>query len=615
MYRQKRDFCTGRLPSPWQPFVVLVGPVAPTQLSMFVREFCSLRGTEESQTHFVLLSPLELSHYAELMAASSFSRRIYLQHGDVIGHCALGARNALPIDVRRAKAIFLFSNTMDWDPLAGLHEDSATLVRTLVLRKLLSEALMPRISLQLNHAREKRLAIDLGVNAAIALDELKMGLLALSATRCFGLTTLFANLLYSYTTPFEAAARHTVRWRNEYLFGVSHESYQVTLPPCYAGYKWREVVGSVFAALGVTLLARVVALPADDSDPLDSEPLEAPALGDERAVDAGAMPTGVWRYTRNSTMRSLSHRHATSIMRLSSALLRQRSSSMASLHSTSTKSVVNNPTTEPGGHVADETVAGRHGADLPGEPSAPAAVLAAASGVPPHLQAAAASERRRHRACSEADGPEQPLDWWLDIDPCAEDLTGESCVVLALACSQTHLDMVLNITDDELRQYVEAYDSRKQAVSSAEHASVHSQWEAHVKRERTRDLQRFSNLQRWKRACRASKGRCERRPSQTADAAPVRDTVTSSEKRSGGDGGDSSDGRVQERTRERGKGSVGDEAEPAGAPERPVATKLGEDPTPSVGTGRINISTSDIQPDEGDRPACDVEHSGLTGPS
>ena len=61
MYGEKRHHCVGRAPSPWQHFVVLVGPVTPSQLSMFVHEFCSLRGTSESQTHFVLLSPLELT--------------------------------------------------------------------------------------------------------------------------------------------------------------------------------------------------------------------------------------------------------------------------------------------------------------------------------------------------------------------------------------------------------------------------------------------------------------------------------------------------------------------------------------------------------------------------
>ena len=56
------------------------------------------------------------------------------------------------------------------DAASLLHEDSATLVRTLVLRKLLSDdRLMSRISLQLNHAREKRLALDLGVNTAYSL--------------------------------------------------------------------------------------------------------------------------------------------------------------------------------------------------------------------------------------------------------------------------------------------------------------------------------------------------------------------------------------------------------------------------------------------------------------
>ena len=59
-------------------------------------------------------------------------------------------RAHLPVSYRDAKAIFLFSNTMDCDPASGLQEDSATLVRTLVLRKLLPDSLMSRISLQVS---------------------------------------------------------------------------------------------------------------------------------------------------------------------------------------------------------------------------------------------------------------------------------------------------------------------------------------------------------------------------------------------------------------------------------------------------------------------------------
>ena len=96
-----------------------------------------------------------------------------------------------------------------------------------------------------------------------------------------------------YTLPYEDARRQDEAWRSEYLFGASHESYQIKLPPCCARYLWREVpgaicaalcgmatrtlsrdpttrtstptltqvVGAIFAALGVMLVARVVIVP------------------------------------------------------------------------------------------------------------------------------------------------------------------------------------------------------------------------------------------------------------------------------------------------------------------------------------------------------------------
>ena len=42
----------------------------------------------------------------------------------------------------------------------------------------------------------------------------------------FGLTTLLSNLLY--TAPIGTAARRGLSsWESEYLFGVSHETYEV----------------------------------------------------------------------------------------------------------------------------------------------------------------------------------------------------------------------------------------------------------------------------------------------------------------------------------------------------------------------------------------------------
>lgn len=117
-YGHKREFCIGRLPSWWQQYVVLIGPVTPSQLSMFVHEFCALRGTAESTTQFVLLSPLDLTVYRDLVDSSTgrgrrLKRRIFVQRGDVISsfearlrgqRCvSSGGVDQLPVDVKEVR--------------------------------------------------------------------------------------------------------------------------------------------------------------------------------------------------------------------------------------------------------------------------------------------------------------------------------------------------------------------------------------------------------------------------------------------------------------------------------------------------------------------------------
>ena len=128
------------------------------------------------------------------------------------------------VDLRQAKAFFVFSYPESALPL---DEDRSTIIRCLVLRKLLSDSLMCRIVLQLNRARDKQLALDLGVNSVTSLNELKMAILALSCTRCFGLTTLLGNMLYArHKTAADRRSRRDKgagnAWTAEYLYGASH---------------------------------------------------------------------------------------------------------------------------------------------------------------------------------------------------------------------------------------------------------------------------------------------------------------------------------------------------------------------------------------------------------
>lgn len=238
----------------------MVGWLWPFLLSFTLTAYLlSSPGTAEGNTRFIVLTPLELNSYREMLS-TTIKKRVYIQRGDL-----LSSSSRLPKAVTRAKAIFVFSNTEVRDKLL---EDGQSLVRCLVLRKMLADRHMDRISVQLNRGREKTLAFNLGVNATIALDELKMALLAVSCTRCFGLTTLLSNMLYTAPVHHSAQAR-LARPKAEYRFGVAHEAYSATLPACCANATWAEAVGAIYASFGVILLGRVKRPQQDEVRPVE----------------------------------------------------------------------------------------------------------------------------------------------------------------------------------------------------------------------------------------------------------------------------------------------------------------------------------------------------------
>eukprot|EP00966_Prymnesium_polylepis_P048595 1125252-Prymnesium_polylepis.1 len=105
-----------------------------------------------------------------------------------------------------------------------------------------------------------------------------MALFALSCTRCFGLTTLLSNMLYS--TPYHASLHASLSpSKAEYRFGVAHEAYSISLPICCALHPWRAVVGAVYARYGVILLGRVKL--SDEEDELSPEWIDMSPNSDE----------------------------------------------------------------------------------------------------------------------------------------------------------------------------------------------------------------------------------------------------------------------------------------------------------------------------------------------
>ena len=119
--------------------------------------------------------------------------------------------NQLLSILNRAKGFFVIGNTDGYvtdehgDAAELLHarraaveaDDRATLIRCLVLSKLLTPRRMPAVSVQLGTCAAKRLALGLRAKAVVALSELKSAILAQACTRCFGLPTLLSNMVYA----------------------------------------------------------------------------------------------------------------------------------------------------------------------------------------------------------------------------------------------------------------------------------------------------------------------------------------------------------------------------------------------------------------------------------
>ena len=175
--------------------------------------------------------------------------RLYVQQGDVLSNrMNANDTNQLRSILNRAKGFFVIGNTDGYvtdehgDAAELLHarraaveaDDRATLIRCLVLSKLLTPRRMPAVSVQLGTCAAKRLALGLRAKAVVALSELKSAILAQACTRCFGLPTLLSNMVYAEHNAGTTAASRQF-WESEYLFGMSHEVYQSSLPKCAEG--------------------------------------------------------------------------------------------------------------------------------------------------------------------------------------------------------------------------------------------------------------------------------------------------------------------------------------------------------------------------------------------
>ena len=135
-------------------------------------------------------------------------------------------------------------------------DDRATLIRCLVLSKLLTPRRMPAVSVQLGTC-----AASVWPSACArrrwSRSPSSSRLSSRRRARAAGLPTLLSNMVYAEHNAGTTAASRQF-WESEYLFGMSHEVYQSSLPKCAEGWAWRDLVGVVYQELHIILLGRLI---------------------------------------------------------------------------------------------------------------------------------------------------------------------------------------------------------------------------------------------------------------------------------------------------------------------------------------------------------------------
>uniref|UniRef100_A0A0G4FKP6 Uncharacterized protein n=1 Tax=Chromera velia CCMP2878 TaxID=1169474 RepID=A0A0G4FKP6_9ALVE len=222
----------GALPAQWDRghFVLLIGRMPLEQLDAFLEEVAAFSGVPPKKV--VLLTPESPSLYldAQCRAFESFGISLCVKSGDAGDLGQLGDLQA--VQTQYAKVIFVVSNSKT---TALAEEDRQTIIRCLGLRKFVP---MSRVVVQLNQDSLKSVLLSIGVREVVCFNEVKMRLLASSATTTPGVITLVSNMMREGARPAHGPGRSERQQR------------QVTETESRRKRPWRRLIAKVAAGFG-----------------------------------------------------------------------------------------------------------------------------------------------------------------------------------------------------------------------------------------------------------------------------------------------------------------------------------------------------------------------------
>jgi len=257
----------GTPPARHQEHLLILGPVQPAMIATFLSEIYGHILTVDAPRHVVLLTPdpaaIQLLREVAVFAFRRYNVRLCARYGDF---SRLGSCSDLDVaTVEKATAVFMFSgNTRNL-----VEEDRRCVIRLLTLYKRLDKKLN-HVYMQLNQRNtNKMLASNLGAQSVVCLNELKMKMLAKSATNCKGFLTLCSNLL-RFGDAHECGSENSAGggsgfgefsvkgWsRNgliEYSRGVRGQVYLIPLPEVLFGECFGDAVYTLYEDAKVIMI-------------------------------------------------------------------------------------------------------------------------------------------------------------------------------------------------------------------------------------------------------------------------------------------------------------------------------------------------------------------------
>ena len=235
-------FDTTRVPR----HVIVCGHVTDKTASDFLKDFLHPdRG--DSQTHVLFLHPERPDKDLKNVLRSYYTRVQFLL-GSV-----LNGKDLQKAHISSSTAIFILANKHTDNPT---EEDHANLLRVVSVKN--STKNVP-IVIQVLHSFSKVQVFNIegwsyGIDIAVCLNELKLGLLAQSCL-CPGFSTLIANLFYTSDFPTFNAFTGADQWKEHYIKGASNEVYSSTFSEFFDGMTFHEAAAVCFNKLHLVMLA------------------------------------------------------------------------------------------------------------------------------------------------------------------------------------------------------------------------------------------------------------------------------------------------------------------------------------------------------------------------